>query len=196
MGFFSKAPTELEVTTNFLKVLAGKTIQLDDATRNRVGPIILASVGQFLNYENLKATDIQNSYSMFQIISGTSGMTMSTSFSQYSASSVEPDLDEIGSLILDGIPFEIPVVVIGPLRYMMVEYLTRSSLDEVARDNLKKDWFFGSDYEVLIDLIIAVVDEINSLCLSGSFKQPKYEVATLADFIQIFIYSLDFHAKA
>ena len=196
MGFFSKAPTELEVTTNFLKVLAGKTIQLDDATRNRVGPIILASVGQFLNYENLKATDIQNSYSMFQIISGTSGMTMSTSFSQYSASSVEPDLDEIGSLILDGIPFEIPVVVIGPLRYMMVEYLTRSGLDEVARDNLKKDWFFGSDYEVLIDLIIAVVDEINSLCLSGSFKQPKYEVATLADFIQIFIYSLDFHAKA
>lgn len=196
MGFFDKAPSEIEVTTDFLKVLASKTIKLDDKTRQRIGPIILATVGQFLNYEDLKASEIQNSYSMFQIISGTAGMDMDTTYIQYTSTSPKDDLDEIGSLISDAIPIEIPIVFVGPLRHTMVNYLVRDIQGEVERDKHKKEWFIGSDYEILINLIIDVVNEINLLCLTGTFRQHKYIVATLADFTQIFMYILDYHANS
>ena len=142
MGFFNKAPSELEVTTDFLKVLASKTIKLDDKTRQRVGPIILATVGQFLNSKDLKASEMQNSYSMFQIISGTVGINMDTTHDHYTATSLEDDLDEIGSLISDGIPIEVPMILIGPLHYMMRNYLFRDIQDDVERDKNITKFFY------------------------------------------------------
>ena len=169
MGLFSKGPKITESLTYAIQAFGSGILTLDENVRKRVSPVALSATKKYIDNQSLSEQDKYSIFSMFQILSGTVGVTGTPQLDTYGKAR------EVSEMIESTLPFNIPMVVMAPIRMVIEEYVTGQSMSEIDFEK-----FNESDARQLVHALMTAIDIVNTRCIQEPRKHTQNEVLCLA----------------
>lgn len=169
MGLFSKGPTLEESFGYAIQAFGTGILKLDEEVRVRVGPVALSAVKGFIENQSFSSQEKNSALTMFQIVSGTVGVNPTTQLNTYGQAR------EISEMIESTLPFNIPMVVMAPIRMVIEEYITGQSMNEIDFEKFDK-----SDARQLVHALMTAMEIVNTRCVQDPKKHPQNEILCLA----------------
>ena len=169
MGLFSKAPSIRESFSYSIEAFGTGILKLDEDTRRRVAPVAVGAIKAYIANQSYSEQEKNSTFTMFQIISGTVGVTPSPLLNTYGQAR------EVSEIIESTLPFNMPMVIMGPIRMVIEEYITGQAMDEIDYEKFDK-----SDARKLVNALMAAVEIVNTRCIQEPKKHTQNEVLCLA----------------
>jgi hypothetical protein len=169
MGFFSKAPSIAESFSYAIQAFGSGILKLDEDVRKRVSPVAVSAVKGYITIQGYSEQEKNSMFTMFQIISGTVGVIPTAQLNAHGQA------QEVSEIIESTLPFNMPIVVMGPIRMVIEEYITGQSMSEIDYDEFDK-----SDARQLVHALMTAVEIVNTRCLQEPKKHTQNEVMCLA----------------
>ena len=144
MGLFSRGPSLGESFSYAIQAFGTGVPKLDEDTRNRIAPTALSAVKGYIDNQSFSAQEKSSALTMFQILSGTVGVQPAPQINTYGQAR------EVSEIIESTLPFNMPIVVMGPIRMVIEEYITGKSLGEIDFEEFDK-----SDARQLVHALIS-----------------------------------------
>lgn len=169
MGLFSRGASSAESFSYAIQAFGSGILKLDEDVRKRVSPVALGAVKGFIANQSYSQQEKNSTFTMFQIISGTVGVSPTPELNTYGQA------QEVSEIIESTLPFNIPMVVMGPIRMVIEEYITGKSMGEIDYEKFDK-----SDARQLVHALMTAVEIVNTRCIQEPRKHPAHEVLCLA----------------
>ena len=169
MGLFSKSPSFTESFNYAIQAFGSGILKLDEDVRRRISPVALSAVKGFVGNQSYSEQEKNSTLTMFQILSGTVGISPTEQIAG------NGQADEVREVIESTLPFNMPMVIMGPIRMVIEEYITGQSMSEINYDEFDK-----SDARQLVHAIMTAVEIVNTRCIQEPKKHTQNEVLTLA----------------
>lgn len=169
MGLFSKGPSFAESFSYAIQAFGSGILKLDEDARKRVSPVALGAVKGYIANQSYSQQEKNSTFTMFQIISGTVGVTPTPQLNTYDQA------DEVREIIESTLRFNMPMVVMGPIRMVIEEYVTGKSMKEIDYEKFDK-----SDARQLVHALMTAVEIVNTRCIEEPKKHTPNEVLCLA----------------
>lgn len=169
MGLFSKGPTIAESFSYAIQAFGSGILKLDEDARARVSPVALGAIKGYISNQSFSAQEKNSALTMFQIISGTVGVTPSPQLNTHGQA------QEVSEMIETTLPFNIPMIVMAPIRMVIEEYVTGQSMSEINYEEFDK-----SDARQLVHALMTAIEIVNTRCIQDPKKHPQNEVLCLA----------------
>jgi hypothetical protein len=161
MGLFSRGASSAESFSYAIQAFGSGILKLDEDVRKRVSPVALGAVKGFIANQSYSQQEKNSIFTMFQIISGTVGVTLTPELNTYGQAR------EVSQIIESTLPFNIPMVI--------EEYITGKSMGEIDYEKFDK-----SDARQLVHALMTAVEIVNTRCIQEPRKHPAHEVLCLA----------------
>jgi hypothetical protein len=174
MGLFSRGPSIEESFGNAIAAFGTGVLKLNEDVRKRVAPSVVAAAEGFIGNQSFSQQQKDSSLTMFKIISGTVGVIPSTQLD------FQGQADEVREIIETSLPFNMPMVVMGPIRMVIEEYVTGQTMSEINYDT-----FDGSDARQLVNALMTAIEIVNTRCIQEPRKHTQSEVLCLAYFATV-----------
>ena len=169
MGLFSKGPTIAESFSYAIQAFGSGILKLDEDARARVSPVALGAIKGYISNQSFSAQEKNSALTMFQIISGTVGVTPSPQLNTHGQA------QEVSEMIETTLPFNIPMIVMAPIRMVIEEYVTGQSMSEINYEEFDK-----SDARQLVHALMTAIEIVNTRCIQDPKKHLQNEVLCLA----------------
>jgi len=169
MGLFSRGPSIAESFSYAIQAFGMGLLKLDESVRKRISPVALGAVSRYIGNQSFAEGEKKSIFKMFQIISGTVGVEPSSQLDTYGQAR------EISEIIQKSLPFNMPVVVMGPIRMVIEEYITDKSTSEIDYEEFDK-----SDAREIVNALMNAVEIVNTRCIQEPKKHTQNEVLCLA----------------
>jgi hypothetical protein len=169
MGIFSRGSSFSESLNYAVQAFGIGVLNLDQDVRSRVAPVSLGAIKTFLGNQSFTEEEKNAIYKMFQIISGTVGVNASSQLN------TRAQAGEVIEIIESSLPFNMPIVVLGPIRMVIEEYVNGKSMDEINYEEFDK-----SDARKLVNALMGAIEIVNTRCIQEPKKHTKNEVLCLA----------------
>lgn len=169
MGLFSKGPSITESCSYAIQAFGSGISKLDDDVRKRVSPVAVGSVKGFISNQSYTEQQKNASFTLFQIISGTVGVIPSPQLNTRGQAS------EIKEVIESSLPCDMPMMIMGPIRMVIEEYITGQSMAEI---DYKK--FDNNDARQLVHALMSGIEIVNTRCVQEPRKHNQNEIMCMA----------------
>lgn len=169
MGLFSKGPSIAESFSYAIQAFGSGILKLDEDVRKRVSPVAVSAVKGYIANQSYSEQEKNSTFTMFQIISGTVGVSPTPKLNTYGQAR------EVSEIIESTLPFNMPMVVMGPIRMVIEEYITGQSMGEIDYEKFDK-----SDARQLVHALMTAVEIVNTRCIQEPRKHTPNEVLCLA----------------
>ena len=169
MGIFSKGPSITESCSYAIQAFGSGVLKLDDDAKKRVSSVALGAVKGFIENQSYTAQEKNSSFTMFQIISGTVGVIPSPQLNTYGQA------HDVKEMIESSLPFDMPMMIMGPIRMVIEEYITGQSMAEI---DYKK--FDKNDARQLVHALMTGIEIVNTRCVQEPKKHNQNEVMCMA----------------
>ena len=169
MGLFSKGPSIAESFSYAIQAFGSGILKLDEDVRKRVSPVAVSAVKGYIANQSYSEQEKNSTFTMFQIISGTVGVSPTPELNTYGQAR------EVSEIIESTLPFNMPMVVMGPIRMVIEEYITGKSMGEIDYEKFDK-----SDARQLVHALMTAVEIVNTRCIQEPRKHTPNEVLCLA----------------
>jgi hypothetical protein len=170
MGLFSKGPSIAESCSYAIQAFGTGILKLDEDIRKRVSAAALGAVKEFIANQSYTEQEKNSSLMMFQIISGTVGVTPSPQLNAYGQAR------EVKEFIESSLPFDMPLLIIGPIRMVIEECITGQSMAEIDYEKFDKN-----DARQLVHALMTAIEIVNTRCVQEPRKHNQNEVMYMAD---------------
>lgn len=170
MGLFSKGTSAAESFSYALQAFGTGILKLDEDVRKRVSPVAVSAIKGLISNQSSSEQEKNSSLMMFQIISGTVGVIPTPQLSTFGQAR------EVREIIESTLPFDMPMIVLGPIRMVIEEHVTGQSMSEIDYDKFDK-----SDTRQIIHALMKAVEIVNTRCIQEPKKHNQNEVKSLAD---------------
>ena len=174
MGLFSRGPSMAESFGYAVQAFGTGVLNLDDGSRKRVSPIAVAATKGFISNQSYSEEEKNSTLTMFNIVSGTVGVNPSTQLNS------NGQADEVREIIESTLPFNMPMVVMGPIRMVIEEYVTGQNMSEINYEKFDK-----SDARQLVNALMTAIEIVNTRCVQEPRKHSQNEVLCLAYFASV-----------
>jgi hypothetical protein len=114
---------------------------------------------------------------MFHIVSGTVGVIPSAPLDTYGQAS------EVSEIIESTLPFHMPMVVMGPIRMVIEEYITGQTMSEIDYEK-----FDATDARKLVNALMQAIEIVNTRCIQEPKKHNANEVLCLAYLASVIVF--------
>lgn len=172
MGLFSKSPTEQESTHNAISTFSSEIIKMDDISRDKIAPKVNSILKDFIDSLPWSEGEKVQAITMFQILSGTVG------FEDFE--SVEFQDSEIYQFISESLPFQMPLVIMGPIRMVIEEFITGKEMKDIDYES-----FDLTDARKIVNSLMNAINAINERCVQNPKKHTKNEILAIARIAEI-----------
>lgn len=169
MGLFSKSPSIWESFSYAIEAFGVGILKLDEDIRKRVSPVAVSAIKAYIANQSYSEQKKNSAFAMFQIISGTVGVSPTPQLNTYGQAR------EVSEIIESTLPFNMPMVVVGPIRMVIEEYITGQSMSEIDYEKFDK-----SDARQLVHALMTAVERVNTRCIQEPKKHTQNEVLCLA----------------
>ncbi len=169
MGLFSKGTSVAESFSYALQAFGTGILKLDEDVRKRVSPVAISVAKGLISNQSFSEQEKNSSLMMFQIISGTVGVTPSSQLNTYGQAR------EVREIIESTLPFNMPMMILGPIRMVVEEYITGKDMSEINYEEFDK-----SDARQLVHALMEAVEIVNARCVQDPKKHTQNEVSSLA----------------
>ena len=169
MGLFSRGPSIAESFSYAIQAFGSGIFKLDEDVRKRVSPIAVSAVKGYIANQSYSEQEKNSTFTMFQIISGTVGENPTPQLNTYGQAR------EVSEIIESTLPFNMPMVVMGPIRMVIEEYITGKSMREIDYEKFDK-----SDTRQLVHALMTAVEIVYTRCIQEPRKHTLNEVLCLA----------------
>lgn len=169
MGLFSKGPSIAESFSYAIQAFGSGILKLDEDVRKRVSPVAVGAVKGFMSNQSYSEQEKNSIFTMFQIISGTVGVAPTSQLNTYGQAR------EVKEMIESSLPFNMPLVIMGPIRMVIEEYITGQSMSEIDYEKFDK-----SDSRQLVHALMTAVEIVNTRCVQEPKKHNQNEIMCLA----------------
>ena len=174
MGIFSKGPSIAESFSYAIQAFGTGILRLDEDVRTRVSPVAVSAIKGYISNQSFSVQEKNSALTMFQIISGTVGVTATPQLNTYGQA------QEVSEMIETTLPFNIPMVVMAPIRMVIEEYITGQSMSEIDYEKFDK-----SDARQLVHALMTAIEIVNTRCIQDPKKHPQNEVLCLAHLVAV-----------
>ena len=174
MGLFSKGPSIAESFSYAVQAFGSGILKLDEDVRKRVSPVAVGAVKGFLANQSYSEQEKNSIFTMFQIISGTVGVVPTSQLNTYAQAR------EVKEMIESSLPFNMPLVIMGPIRMVIEEYITGQSMNEIDYEKFDK-----SDSRQLVHALMTAVEIVNTRCVQEPKKHNQNEIMCLAHLVAV-----------
>jgi hypothetical protein len=169
MGLFSKGPSIVESFSYAIEAFGTGILKLDGDIRKRVSPVAVGAIKGYIANQSYTEQEKNSTFTMFQIISGTVGVSPTPQLNTYGQAR------EVSEIIESTLPFNMPIVILGPIRMVIEEYITGKPMGEINYEEFDK-----SDARQLVHALMAAVEIVNTRCIQEPKKHTQNEVLCLA----------------
>jgi hypothetical protein len=169
MGLFSKGPSIAESFSYSIQAFGSGILKLDEDVRKRISPVAVSAIKGYIANQSYSEQEKNSTFTMFQIISGTVGVSPTPQLNTYGQAR------EVSEIIESTLPFNMPMVVMGPIRMVIEEYVTGQSMNEIDYEKFDK-----SDARKLVHALMTAVEIVNTRCIQEPKKHTQNEVMCLA----------------
>jgi hypothetical protein len=169
MGLFSKSPSIAESFGYAIQAFGMGILKLDEDTRKRVSPVAVGAIKGYIASQSYTEQEKKSTFTMFQIISGTVGVSPSPQLNTHGQAM------EVSEIIESTLPFNMPIVILGPIRMVIEEYITGKSMGEINYEEFDK-----SDARQLVHALMTAVEIVNTRCIQEPKKHTQNEILCLA----------------
>lgn len=169
MGLFSRGPSVNESLAYAIQAFGTGVLNLDDSERSRISKVALGAVTKFVQNQSMSEEEKQSSITMYGIISGSVGINPSPLLDTYDKA------QEVAEIIESTLPFNMPLVVLGPIRMVIEEYISGKPMKEIDYE-----YFDRNGARQLVNALMKAVEIVNTRCVQEPKKHPKNEVMCLA----------------
>jgi len=169
MGLFSKGPSIEESFSYAIQAFGTGILKLDEESRKRVSSVAVGAVKGYIGNQSYSEQEKNSTLTMFSIISGTVGINPSQRLN------IEGQANEVVEIIESTLPFNMPMVVMGPIRMVIEEYITGQSMNEIDYEE-----FDQSDARQLVHALMTAIEIVNTRCIQEPKKHTQNEVMCLA----------------
>lgn len=169
MGIFSKGPSLAESFSYAIQAFGTGIIRLDEAVRARVSPVAVSAIKGYISNQSFSEQEKKSALTMFQIISGSVGVTPTPQLNTYGQAR------EVSEFIESSLPFNMPLVILGPIRMVIEEHITGKSMGDIDFKEFDK-----SDARQLVHALMTAIEIVNTRCIQDPKKHPQNEVLFLA----------------
>jgi len=169
MGIFSKGPSIAESFSYAIQAFGTGILKLDEDIRKRVSPVAVGAIKAYIANQSYTEQEKNSTFTMFQIISGTVGVSPSPQLNTYGQAR------EVSEIIESTLPFNMPMVILGPIRMVIEEYITGKTMGEINYEEFDK-----SDARQLVHALMTAVEIVNTRCIQEPKKHTQNEVLCLA----------------
>jgi hypothetical protein len=169
MGLFSKGPSIEESFSYAIQAFGTGILKLDEDVRKRVSPVAVSAIKGYIAKQSFSEQQKTSTLTMFQIISGTVGVTPTPQLN------TDGQAREVLEMIESTLPFNMPMVVMGPIRMVIEEYITGQSMNEIDYDK-----FDHSDARQLVHALMTAIEIVNTRCIQEPKKHTQNEVMCLS----------------
>jgi len=169
MGLFSKAPSIRESFSYAIEAFGVGILKLDEDSRGRVSSVALGAIKGYIANQSYSEQEKNSTLTMFTIISGAVGVEPSPKLN------IEGQANEVVEIIESSLPFNMPIVVMGPIRMVIEEYITGQSMSDIDYEKFDK-----SNARQLVHALMTAVEIVNTRCVQEPKKHTQNEVICLA----------------
>lgn len=169
MGLFSKGPTIVESFNYAIQAFGSGILKLDEEVRKKVSPVAVSAVKGYIANQSYSEQEKNSSFTMFQIISGTVGISPTPQLNTYGQAR------EVSEIIESTLPINVPLAVVGAIRMVIEEYITGQSMSEIDFGKFNK-----SDARQLVNALMMAVEIVNTRCIQEPKKHTPNEILCLA----------------
>jgi hypothetical protein len=169
VGLFSKGPTLAESFGYAIQAFGSGILKLDEDVRARVSPVAVSAVKGYIANQSFSVQEKNSALTMFQIISGTVGVNPTPQLNTFGQA------QEVSEMIETTLPFNIPMVIMAPIRMVIEEYITGQSMSEINYEKFDK-----SDARQLVHALMTAIEIVNTRCIQDPKKHPQNEVLCMA----------------
>ena len=169
MGLFSKGPSIAESYSYAIQAFGSGILKLDEDGRKRISPVAVSAIKGYIANQSFSEQEKKSTFTMFQIVSGTVGVSPTPQLNTYGQAR------EVSEIIESTLPFNMPIVVMGPIRMVIEEYITGQSMNEIDYEKFEK-----SDARQLVHALMTAVEIVNTRCIQEPKKHTQNEVMCLA----------------
>ena len=169
MGLFSRGPSVAESFSYAVQAFAIGFSNLDEDVRKRIAPEAVSAIKGYIGNQSFSEQHKSSSLDMFKIISGTVGVTASSPLDTYGKTR------EVSEIIESTLPCNIPLIVLGPIRMVIEEYITGKSMSEINYEKFDK-----SDARKFVNALMTAIEIVNTRCIQEPKKHSENEVMCLA----------------
>jgi hypothetical protein len=174
MGLFSKGPSIEESFGYAVQAFGTGVLKLNDDVRKRVAPSAVAAAVGFIGSQSFSQQQKDSLLTMFKIVSGTVEVIPSDQLN------FQGQADEVSEVIESTLPFHMPMVVMGPIRMVIEEYVTGQTMSEINYDE-----FDTSDARQLVNALMTAIEIVNARCIQEPKKHTQNEVLCLGLFASV-----------
>lgn len=169
MGLFSRSPSVTESFGYAVQAFAIGFSKLDGDVRKRIAPEALSAIKGYIGNQSFSEQHKFSYLDIFKIISGTVGVTPSAPLDTYGRAGV------VSEIIESTLPCNTPLIVLGPIRMVIEEYITGKSMSEIDYEKFDK-----SDARELVNALMVAIEIVNTRCVQEPKKHSVNEVMCLA----------------
>jgi len=173
LSIFSKKPSKKVSMAQALAAFGSCILKLDEEVRNRVSGVVLAAIRHYIEAQDFPDAE-EDAFLLFQLASGTVGVEPGPpSLSHGQAKRVRELIEEV-------LPFNIPLVVMGPIRMVIEEYVTGKDMKEIEYER-----FDQSDARQVINALMDAIKRVNEACVQEPKKHTVDEVMYIASLAEV-----------
>ena len=169
MGIFSKGPSVRESFSYAVEAFGTGFLNLDEDVRKRIAPVAVGAIHEFIASQSFTQQEKSSTITLFHIISGTVGVSPSPQLNTYGKAG------EVSEIIESTLTFKLTMVVMGPIRMVIEEYITGQSMNEIDYEKFDK-----SDARQLVHALMKAIEIVNTRCIQEPKKHTPNEVLCLA----------------
>jgi hypothetical protein len=174
MGIFSKGPSVRESFSYAIEAFGSGILKLDEGARKSVSPVAVGAIKQYIANQSYSEQEKNATLTLFLIVSGTVGVTPSPQLI------TDGKAGEVSETIESLLPFNMPMVVMGPIRMVIEEYVTGQSMGDIDYEKFDK-----SEARQLVHALMTAVDIVNTRCIQQPKKHTQNEVMCLAHLVAV-----------
>jgi hypothetical protein len=172
MGLFSRKPTEVETTLGVISLFSSYVMKYEDNLKSKIAPTLLAGFQHFVESFNWSEADKLQTVTMFEILTGTVDVQANKK--------IKLENTEIYEMVTELLPTEIPMMVFGPLRMVIEEFVTGKEMKDIDYNK-----FELTNSRKVIDSLMETIKVINERCLTNPKLHPRLEIDVVASLCHI-----------
>ena len=171
MGIFSKGPSTKDQVTNCLNYLCLAFSNQSEEIQKELHEIFLSGINISLHRtDGLTLSDAINGMNFVRIM--TNGVDVNAKLEIL-------DFDhrptEAASTMCQILPFDMPMMVMGPLQMVMEEYIARKPFDQ-----MDMEVFAAGPARRLVNILIKAVEAMNVKCIQEPKRHPAEEILQMS----------------
>jgi hypothetical protein len=171
MGFFSKTPGTKDQITNCLNFLCLAFSDQNAETRVELHEVFLSGINISLHRtDGLTTTDAINGMNFVRIMTNGVDVNANLEILDY-----EHRPTKAASLMCEILPFNMPMVVMGPLQMVMEEFIAGKEFDQIDMEV-----FAAGPARRLVNVLIKAVEAMNVNCIQEPRRHPVDEIMQMS----------------